>query len=76
MSTKTPTPRSTLLGGHRLDLSPDEVLDDRIRGGTDRFRRSDLHDRALVQHGHPVRDLEDLGNLVAHHHRGEPEFAV
>ncbi len=38
--------------------------------------RRALHDQALVEHGHPVRDPEDFRDLVAHHHRGEPELPV
>jgi hypothetical protein len=62
--------------GHHLDVPADELLDDGIRGGAHRLRRPDLDDDALVEHGDAVRDLEDLGDLVADHDRGEAELAV
>src|SRR6266849_46875 len=57
-------------------LSADELLNDRVRRGLDRLGRAGLDDPALVEHGHRVGELEDLGNLVAHHHGREPEPPV
>src|SRR3984893_5510330 len=65
-----------VLRGHRLDVAPDELLDDRFRRAAHRLGRADLDDRAVVEHRDPVRDLEDLRDLVAHHDRGEPALAV
>src|SRR5712692_1678772 len=57
-------------------LSADELLNDRVRRELDRLGRADLDDPPLVEHGHRVGELEDLGDLVAHHDRGEPEPPV
>src|SRR5215475_4184610 len=59
-----------------LRFAPDEALDHGIDRGLDDPGLARLHDDALVEHGHAVGDLEDLGDLVAHHHRGEAELAV
>src|SRR2546423_4001350 len=56
------SPRAATFG-----LAPDESLDDRVRGRLDGGRRADLHDPPLVEHGHRIRDLEDLRDLVADH---------
>src|SRR5262249_45918224 len=59
-----------------LDLAPDEALDDGIGRALDGPGLASLDDDALVEHGHAVGDLEDLGDLVADHHRGEAALAV
>src|SRR5262244_3503141 len=59
-----------------LGLAPDEALDDGIGRALDGPGLARLHDDTLVEHGHAVGDLEDLGDLVADHHRGEAELAV
>src|SRR5262245_4820092 len=61
---------------HTFDIAMDELLDHRIGAGLDDVRRPRLHDHALVQHRHAVRDAEDLRYLVADHHCGEPELPV
>src|SRR5258705_4383055 len=63
-----------MVGG--LDLPADEALHDGVRRALDGPRVPRLHDEAFVEHGHAVGDLEDLGDLVADHDRGEPELAV
>src|SRR5262245_55093456 len=57
-------------------LAPDEPLDHGVGRGLDRRGRPDLHDTALVEHGHRVGNLEDLGDLVAHDHGCEPKPPV
>src|SRR3989442_460045 len=70
-------PSAALLEGSAfVGLAADELLDDGIPRPPDRLRRSDLDDPAVVQHRHRIGDPEDLGDLVAHHHRGEAEAPV
>src|SRR5207247_4698846 len=57
-------------------FTPDELLHDRVLRVLDGARWADLHDTPLVKHPDPVGQLEDLGDLVAHHHRGEARLAV
>src|SRR5262245_2602390 len=65
---RTSSARETPSG---VGLAADELLHDRVHRPLNDRRWSHLDDAALVQHGHGVGDLEDLGDLVAHHHRGE-----
>src|SRR3989442_13991070 len=57
-------------------FTPDELLHDRVLRVLDGARWADLHDTPLVKHPDPVGQLEDLGDLVAHHHRREARLAV
>src|SRR2546428_12552912 len=57
-------------------FTPDELLHDRVLRVLDGARWADLHDTPLVKHPDPVGQLEDLGDLVAHHHRREAGLAV
>src|SRR5206468_10857239 len=59
-----------------LDFPADEALHDGVRRVLDGSRVPCFHDDTFVEHGHAVGDLEDLGDLVADHDRGEPELAV
>src|SRR5512145_877607 len=57
-------------------FATDELAHHGVRRLLDGPGRPRLYDTAIVQHGHGIGDLEDLGDLMAHHHGGELELPV